>query len=259
MAGLWPSPTQAKQETAKMRATDLTTSLLILFTLFSTSTAVWTFALPNNLRQRPLSLQDQHPIMDRLIPGIMKPQPQPSDGGEADKPIISDVLPKTKGINIFAQLTRDFDSISSRLNDASKNLTVLAPRNSAVQDLPRKPWEDPEDYAKFGEVNAYEGPDGKDRARDNLRRFVEAHLIPVSPWVEGEEVETLGGVKLKWVKDGDKIKVCILFFIAEPGMCRELANHQHQIQPGDIEVDKVAEKVANGEVWVLNKVINYSR
>jgi hypothetical protein len=42
-------------------------------------------------------------------------------------------------------------------------------------------------------------------------------------------------------------------------MCRELANHRYQIQPGDIEVDKVAEKVANGEVWVLNKVINYSR
>ncbi|KAJ5999963.1 hypothetical protein N7481_000372 [Penicillium waksmanii] len=226
-----------------MRATDLISSLVIIFTFISSSTAIWTFALPNSLRQRPLILQNQdkhqqhQPIMDRLIPGILNPKPAPNNGGEADEPIISDVLPKTKGINIFAQLTRDFDSISQRLNDASKNLTVLAPRNSAVQALPRKPWEDPEDYAKFGEVNAYEGQDGKDRARDNLRRFVEAHLIPVSPWVEGEEVETLGGVKLKWVKEGDKIK----------------------IQPGDIEVDNVAEKVANGEVWVLNKVINYSR
>lgn len=146
--------------------------------------------------------------MDRLIPGILKPQPNGDAPGDSDEPIISDVLPKTKGINIFSQLTRDFDSISSRLNDASKNLTVLAPRNSAVQDLPRKPWEDPEDYQKYGEVNAYEGQDGKDRARDNLRRFVEAHLIPVSPWAEGEEVETLGGVKLKWTKEGDKIKVC---------------------------------------------------
>ncbi|KAJ5763016.1 hypothetical protein N7533_001697 [Penicillium manginii] len=226
-----------------MRATDFISSLILLFTFISSSTAVWTLALPNSLRQRPLALHNDpagpKPIMDRLIPGILKPQPAPNNGlqGEADKPIISDVLPKTKGINIFAQLTRDFDSISQRLNDASKNLTVLAPRNSAVQDLPRKPWEDPEDYAKFGEVNAYEGEDGKDRARDNLRRFVEAHIIPVSPWVEGEEVETLGGGKLKWVKEGDKIK----------------------IQPGDIEVDNVAEKVANGEVWVLNKVINYSR
>lgn len=204
-----------------MRATNLFSSLL-LFILISSSTAIWSLTLPNSLRQRPLVLQDgqreHQPLMDRIIPGIIKPQPHDgsqdgsgsgSKDGSKNGPIISDVLPKTKGINIFAQLTRDFDSISSRLNDASKNLTVLAPRNSAVQDLPRKPWEDPEDYEKFGEVNAYEGQDGKDRARDNLRRFVEAHLIPVSPWGEGEEVETLGGVKLKWVKEGDKIMVCL--------------------------------------------------
>lgn len=30
-----------------------------------------------------------------------------------------------------------------------------------------------------------------------------------------------------------------------------------QIQPGNIEVSSVAEKVSNGEVWVLNGVINY--
>lgn len=30
-----------------------------------------------------------------------------------------------------------------------------------------------------------------------------------------------------------------------------------QIQPGDVEVDSIAEKVTNGEVWMLNGVINY--
>jgi hypothetical protein len=148
--------------------------------------------------------------MDKLIPDILKPQttaPSEDVVGGADQPVVSDVLPKTKGINIFAQMTRDFDSISSRLNDASRNITVLAPRNSAVQDLPRKPWEDPEDYAKFGDVNAYEGTDGQERARRNLRRFVEAHIVPVSPWRAGEEVESLGGEKLKWTKEGDKIIV----------------------------------------------------
>ncbi|KAJ5641436.1 hypothetical protein N7490_005436 [Penicillium lividum] len=176
--------------------------------------------------------------MDKVIPGFIKPQPAGSDTGadaDQDSPVISDVLPKTKGINIFAQLTRDFDPIASRLNDFSKNITVLAPRNSAVQALPRKPWEDPEDYVKYGDVNAYGGEGGQDRAKRNLQRFVEAHLIPVSPWKEGEEVETLGGEKIKWIKEGDKIF----------------------IQPGNIEVDSIAEKVANGEVWVLNGVINY--
>lgn len=143
--------------------------------------------------------------MDKLVPGILKPNEDLS--GQADGPIISDVLPKTKGINIFAQLTRDFDPVASRLNNPSKNMTVLAPRNSAIQALPRKPWESPEDYSKFGEVEAYEGQEGQDRAKKNLQRFVEAHLIPASPWKEGEEVETLGGEKLKWIKDGDKILV----------------------------------------------------
>ena len=194
-----------------MRDTRLIASVLLVWTLVGSTFAIWGLALPNTPRQRPLSLtQDQKSIMDKFIPGFIKPPSAAPDGGAqspADGPIISDVLPKTKGINIFAQLTRDFDPIASRLNDASRNITVLAPRNSAVQALPRKPWEDPEDYAKFGDVNAYEGQDGQDRAKRNLQRFVEAHLIPASPWKEGEEVESLGGEKLKWTKQGDKIIV----------------------------------------------------
>ena len=154
--------------------------------------------------------------MDKILPGIVQPQRTASNedvnAKDSGSPIISDVLPKTKGINIFARLTRDFEPVANRLNDASKNITVLAPRNSAIQALPRKPWENPEDYKKFGEVNAYEGQDGQDRAKHNLQRFVEAHLIPVSPWRVGEEVETLAGEKLKWTKEGDKIFVgCVLF------------------------------------------------
>jgi hypothetical protein len=149
--------------------------------------------------------------MDKILPGIVQPQKTAPDedvnAKDSSSPIISDVLPKTKGINIFARLTRDFEPVANRLNDASKNITVLAPRNSAIQALPRKPWENPEDYKKFGEVNAYEGQDGQDRAKRNLQRFVEAHLIPASPWRVGEEVETLAGEKLKWTKEGDKIFV----------------------------------------------------
>ena len=135
---------------------------------------------------------NQNPIMDK--------------GGPKGQPIISDVLPKTRAINIFSSLTRDFEPIASRLNDASKNVTVLAPRTNAIMALPRKPWEDPEEYNQFGS-QAYEGKDGQDRARKNLRRFVEAHLVPLSPWEEGKEVKSLGGGNLKWTKDGDKILV----------------------------------------------------
>lgn len=30
-----------------------------------------------------------------------------------------------------------------------------------------------------------------------------------------------------------------------------------KVQPGNIEVSRVADKVANGEVWVLKGVMNY--
>jgi hypothetical protein len=122
--------------------------------------------------------------------------------------IISDIIAKTRQVSIFGTLTRDFDTVSKRLNDKTVNTTVLAPLNSAINALPRKPWEDPEDYERFGKVEAYKGQSGEERARKNLQRFVEAHLVPVSPWKEGVEVETVGGGKLSWTKNGDKIFVC---------------------------------------------------
>ncbi|KAH2315358.1 hypothetical protein KXV47_001969 [Aspergillus fumigatus] len=173
-------------------------------------------------------LSKQQPAMNKMFSSSSR-----ENGSE--KPVVSDVLPKNRAINIFASLTRQFEPIESRLNDSSKNITVLAPRNSAIQSLPRKPWENPEDYEKFGGVSAYEGQEGEDRAKQNLQRFVEAHIIPASPWREGEEMETLGGEKLKWIKKGDKI----------------------YIQPGNVEVDNIAETVINGELWILNSVLNY--
>ena len=32
-----------------------------------------------------------------------------------------------------------------------------------------------------------------------------------------------------------------------------------QVQPGDVEIRSVASKVSNGEVWILDGVLNYSR
>lgn len=53
------------------------------------------------------------------------------------------------------------------------------------------------------------GGDGEGRAQGNLRRFVEAHVVPVSPWKEGEKVATVGGGEVWWEgREGGKI-VCI--------------------------------------------------
>lgn len=124
-----------------------------------------------------------------------------------DPIIISDALPHTRAISIFAGLTRDIVSVASRFDDAAQNTTVLAPSNSAMMALPRKPWEDAEEYKAMG-ADAYEGQDGQERANENVKRFVQAHIVPRSPWKEGEKVKTLqGGAEIWWESKAEGVKV----------------------------------------------------
>lgn len=142
------------------------------------------------------------------------------------------------------------------LASTSQNLTVLAPLDSEIKHLPRKPWEDPSDYDKLG-AEAYEGQSGVDRAQKNLKRFVEAHVVGTSPWAEGEKVQRLSGEggEVWWeMKDGKQVvsvDICYTSRLFE-------ANRRRQIQPGNIEVVQVADKVSNGEVWVVKGVLNYA-
>ena len=192
-------------------------SLLLALSLQASST-LSQLVLPNFFRDSPAKPPShQQNIMN--IPNILLPPSKNKEDPSADSGdlSISDVIGKERVINIFAGFTRDIDTISKRLNDRSQNNTVLAPLNSEMQKLPRKPWEDPEDYSALGE-KAYEGASGEERATRNLRRFVEAHVVPVSPWEEGEKVESVGGGKLWWEsKDGKKM-VC--YTIAQRQTCK---------------------------------------
>ncbi|ERT01952.1 hypothetical protein HMPREF1624_00247 [Sporothrix schenckii ATCC 58251] len=169
---------------------------------------------------------------------------QPGDGSDTTGPppetgtvILSDVIGRDRSINVFAGFTRDFAPITNRFDDATQNSTVLAPLNSAIEALPRKPWEDPQDYHTLG-ADAYEGSDGQERAQQNLRRFVEAHIVPVSPWPEKQKASAMAGAgEVWWETRSDGTKV---------------------IQPGNIEVASVASTVANGQVWIIKGVRNYS-
>lgn len=175
---------------AKMRYTS------IIYPLLTASIAVTAFS------------QDQRPMADNNLGPAMPPSqesPAVSAPADGDTVILSDVIGNDRSINIFAGFTRDFATISQRFEDSSLNTTIMAPINSAIMALPRKPWEDPEDYDKLG-PNAYEGEPGEERAQKNLRRFVEAHVVPVSPWREGEKVKTLAGGEVWWEgKDGVKM------------------------------------------------------
>ncbi|CAK4031976.1 Hypothetical predicted protein [Lecanosticta acicola] len=158
--------------------------------------------------------------------------PSPSSSSSI---ILSDILGTQKSINIFSNLCNSISTVSSRLDTSSANTTLLAPLNGAIASLPRKPWEDPHDYNALGSA-AYAGQEGEDRAQRNLRRFVEAHVVPWSPWREGERVQTMGGGTVWWeVKDGRQV-----------------------IMPGDVEVERIVSKVSNGEVWILKGVVNYA-
>lgn len=80
---------------------------------------------------------------------------------------------------------------------------------------------------------AYELGDGERRANDNLRRFVERHVVPRSPWVPGEKVQSLAGGEVWWEnRDGKMV-----------------------IMPQEIQVASVSGRAENGEVWVLEGVL----
>lgn len=149
----------------------------------------------------------QKPFMENLGPAMPPEATDPSSSSppDGDAVILCDVLGRDRSINIFAGFTRGVETIDQRLSDGSLNTTVLAPLNSAIVDLPRKPWESNEDYNRLG-ADAYEGKPGEDRAHANLRRFVEEHVVPESPWQEGTKVATLAGSEVWWeMKDGRKI------------------------------------------------------
>ncbi|KAL2271240.1 hypothetical protein VTJ83DRAFT_611 [Remersonia thermophila] len=152
--------------------------------------------------------------------------------------LLSDVMGRDKSISSFASSARDSEPTARLLDDPDKHTIVLAPQNSAVEGLGRKPWEDPRDYDKFG-PDAYQGSEGLERARRNIRRFVEAHLIPASPpWRQGDKVRPVGGDREVWWEEKDGTKV---------------------IQPDGIPIAGVVGDVGNGQVWIIKGVRDYSK
>ncbi|KAG8625116.1 hypothetical protein KVT40_006867 [Elsinoe batatas] len=201
--------------------------LLSTLTILTTLTLAQTFTPP--ILRRPFHA-GPYPDTNQAA---MSPSPDPSISSTQ---ILSDILGLSKAISIFASLTRDVSPVTARLSTHDLNTTLLAPMNSAITSLPRKPWEDPREYAAFG-TEAYEGKDGEDRAARNLRRFVEAHVVPVSPWEEKVRVKTLEGGEVWWEEDGEGIR---------------------RIYPGGVEVGNVGSSVGNGAVWILKGVLNYA-
>ena len=210
---------------------------------------VGAFLIPSNFhaslsRYLPQSLSPTTPPLHNqqspLSPGPVQPPGMGAPSSDASNPdspdlTISDILPLSRSINIFAQLTRDIASVTTRLStNGPANTTLLAPLNSAMQDLPRKPWED-----RPGDTDSVRAADNEEKASENLQRFVEAHVVPASPWKRGEseKVKTLGGDEVWWdEKDGKR-------YVMGKGF--------------EVQVSEVVGTVGNGEVWAIKGVVNY--
>ena len=82
-------------------------------------------------------------------------------------------------------------------------------------------------------AQAYEGSGGKERADENLRRFVEAHLVTQSPWPSGDKAKTVAGRVVWW---------------------EEREGGKRVVMPDEVEVEQVAIEVANGQLVSLLRV-----
>ena len=205
----------------------LSSSLPFLICLLSAVEAFTHLVIPQLFRRTASPVPPiQNPLMNLPIAGFRGRDKGSADTGDV---MLSDVIGKDRAINIFAGFTRDIEPISKRLDDDTKNSTLLAPLNSQIQKLPRKPWEDPKDYSALGQ-SAYDGSAGEDRAQRNLRRFVEAHVVPVSPWKEGEKVRSIGGGEIWWEEKEGVRTVCA------PAACKRVLSR--------IQIDKVT-----GATW----------
>lgn len=195
-------------------------------------------AEPRPLDSTFKSFNEQSPLQDYTMPS--------TDDANTGI-IISDVIGRAQNIAIFSGLTRDIDAVSGRLEDAAQNATVLAPDNTVMKNLKRKPWEDPEDYNQFG-AQAYEGASGSDRAHSNLERFVKSHIVPESPWEEGKRVKTLAGNEVWWEsKNGQKtVSGCARGPCAYP---HPFPHRQHIVSL----MENFHQTILNGEVAELGK------
>jgi hypothetical protein len=157
-------------------------------------------------------------------------------------PLLGDIISMDKQIAVFSSLARSVASISELLSNRTTNTTVLAPSNRAIQSLPRPPWQEPEDTMLEDAVvnEKYRELEGDDRLRRNERRFVGAHCVrwgEAGPWQEGERRKTVEGVEVWWEeRGGDRF-----------------------IMPGEIRVGQRKDPVENGELWIVEGVVNYDR
>ncbi|GAA5958727.1 hypothetical protein JCM3765_006018 [Sporobolomyces pararoseus] len=168
------------------------------------------------------------------VPSVQHPFEMKSSSSSSS-PSLTDLLTRSKNSRIFYDYLRDSSSVSTRLANPLESTTILAPVNSAIIALERRPHQGPPEPAG-GHVEGYAGSREDEQARaDYLEKWIKRHLISgkVDLEVESKEYETLqGGDKVTFVrnqKDGQT---------------------GYRVMPGDVEVVEI-EQASNGVIFYL--------
>ena len=217
---------------------------LLAATALSATTVTAFLVVPNiNLPRKGLQQAMAPQDLGPQIPQPHEPQPPSNSGSSGSDLTISDILPTQRQINIFAGLTRDVEVLTQRLESSlGSNTTLLAPLNSAMKNLPRKPWEDRPDDTGVSAASS------EDKAARNLRRFVLEHAVGVSPWLEGQKARTL------WDEsEGNDRDI----WWERRGGGSDGKEERKVIMPNEVVVEGVVGRVGNGEIWSLKGVVNY--
>ncbi|OCH95722.1 hypothetical protein OBBRIDRAFT_787927 [Obba rivulosa] len=109
--------------------------------------------------------------------------PDASDMDEAyapltqPQPTLADLLTIEPSLSIYYSYARDTD-MSQLFSDAKARSTILAPTNKAVMALARKPHQGP---PPLNEGVIISEEEFENLSRENVIRWVSAHIIPQSP------------------------------------------------------------------------------
>jgi len=93
------------------------------------------------------------------------------------KPTLADLLTIESSTSIFYSYAREL-TLSNMFSDSAREITILVPTNKAVMALSRKPHQGP---APVDDDVVITDEEFDSRSKENVERWVSAHIIPQSP------------------------------------------------------------------------------
>lgn len=159
------------------------------------------------------------------------------DGPKKGKALLRTELQVNPDVSIFAGYARDYESMESRFNSKRAFTVVMAPSDSAMAMLHKKPWEFPEEID-----SSIPEPEKERIMRKNILWFLLSHLH----FGEIEESAIIGGKHRFSLRTETDVGLLVD------------ANDDHLIirtEAGDAIKVTEAIPVENGVIWILDQTL----